>query len=216
MMILAVVRRLPELLELQRERTWQPLPAREMREVTIGIVGPGLDRPAVARLGHGLRRSGHRHPARPDRARNASDRPRRAGARSCRTTSCPSCWRSPTSSCWPCRSPQDRPAHGRATPRRMKPGAWLINVARGRLVDETRAAARAAQGMIGGAILDTLLGRAAAADSPLWDAQPHRHAAHLMVERAGPRPQHRALLRQPAPLPGGEPLLNVVDPGAGY
>jgi hypothetical protein len=28
MMILAVVRRLPELLELQRERTWQPLLAR--------------------------------------------------------------------------------------------------------------------------------------------------------------------------------------------
>ncbi len=50
MMILAVVRRLPELLELQRERTWQPLPARELRQVTIGIVGLGSIGRAVAHL----------------------------------------------------------------------------------------------------------------------------------------------------------------------
>ena len=50
MMILAVVRRLPELLELQRERTWQPLPARELRQVTVGIVGLGSIGRAVARL----------------------------------------------------------------------------------------------------------------------------------------------------------------------
>jgi len=39
MMILAIIRRLPQLLELQRERTWQPLLATEMRDVTVGIVG---------------------------------------------------------------------------------------------------------------------------------------------------------------------------------
>ncbi len=50
MMILALVRRLPELLELQRERTWQPLPARELRQVTIGIIGLGSIGRTVARL----------------------------------------------------------------------------------------------------------------------------------------------------------------------
>src|SRR4029077_16778310 len=33
MMILAVSRRLPQLLELQRERTWQPLEGPELRDV---------------------------------------------------------------------------------------------------------------------------------------------------------------------------------------
>ena len=41
MMILAVSRRLPQLLELQRERTWQPLEGAELRDVTVGIVGLG-------------------------------------------------------------------------------------------------------------------------------------------------------------------------------
>src|SRR3972149_4449363 len=50
LMVLAVPRRLPQLLELQRERTWQPLVAREMRDVTIGVVGLGSIGRAVAAL----------------------------------------------------------------------------------------------------------------------------------------------------------------------
>ncbi len=50
MMILAVIRRLPQLLELQREHTWQPLSAREMRDVTVGVVGLGSIGRAVARF----------------------------------------------------------------------------------------------------------------------------------------------------------------------
>ena len=41
MAILAVCRRLPQHLELMRERTWQPLEATELHDVTIGIVGFG-------------------------------------------------------------------------------------------------------------------------------------------------------------------------------
>src|SRR5205823_5520920 len=50
MMILAVSRRLPQLLELQRERTWQPLQGTELRDVTVGIVGLGSIGRAVAEL----------------------------------------------------------------------------------------------------------------------------------------------------------------------
>ena len=50
MLILAVSRRLPQLLELQRERTWQPLQGVELREVTVGIVGFGSIGRAVASL----------------------------------------------------------------------------------------------------------------------------------------------------------------------
>src|SRR5918996_5358918 len=50
MMILAVSRRLPQLLELQRERTWQPLEGAELRDVTVGIVGLGSIGRSVAAL----------------------------------------------------------------------------------------------------------------------------------------------------------------------
>src|SRR5207253_5527743 len=50
MMILAVSRRLPQLLELQRERTWQPIEGAEMRDLTVGIVGLGSIGRAVGAL----------------------------------------------------------------------------------------------------------------------------------------------------------------------
>ncbi|HEX9609707.1 MAG TPA: NAD(P)-dependent oxidoreductase, partial [Candidatus Limnocylindria bacterium] len=50
MMALAIARRLPQLLELQRERTWQPLRGRELSELTVGIVGYGDIGQEVARL----------------------------------------------------------------------------------------------------------------------------------------------------------------------
>ena len=50
MMILAISRRLPQLLELQRERTWQPLEGTELRDVTVGIVGLGSIGRSVAAL----------------------------------------------------------------------------------------------------------------------------------------------------------------------
>ena len=50
MMILAISRRLPQLLELQRERTWQPLEGAELRDITVGIVGLGSIGRAVGSL----------------------------------------------------------------------------------------------------------------------------------------------------------------------
>ena len=49
-MILSTCRRLPALLELQRERTWQPIQAVELAETTIGLVGLGGIGREVARL----------------------------------------------------------------------------------------------------------------------------------------------------------------------
>ena len=78
MMILAVSRRLPQLLELQRERTWQPLEGAELRDVTVGIVGLGLDRAGGRGAGDGVRLPGRRGPAPRRRGRR---RPSGAGRR---------------------------------------------------------------------------------------------------------------------------------------
>ena len=125
MMILAVSRRLPQLLELQRERTWQPLEGAELRDVTVGIVGLGSIGRAVADLAGAfgcrvvaIRRraeTGTRRGSGRGRAlRGAADvrtrvtPPEPGGARRSRgsavRTVCPSCWPNRTSSSWPRRS----------------------------------------------------------------------------------------------------------------
>ena len=73
MMILAISRRLPQLLELQRERTWQPLEGAELRDVTVGIVGLGSIGRAVGGAGDRVRLPGRRRPA---ARRGGSGRPR--------------------------------------------------------------------------------------------------------------------------------------------
>ncbi len=50
MMCLAIARRLPQLFDLQRERTWQPLRGEELGGLTVGIVGYGSIGAEVARL----------------------------------------------------------------------------------------------------------------------------------------------------------------------
>ena len=54
---------------------------------------------------------------------------------------------------------------------RMKPGAYLINVARGRCVNEPALAAALGRGAIAGAGIDTTREEPLAADSPLWDLE---------------------------------------------
>ena len=109
MMILSVSRRLPQLLELQRERTWQPLEGTELRDVTVGIVGLGSIGRAVAELASAfgcrvvaVRRRGDAGPPTGEPSRDRRDR--RASCASIGWAArrrCPSCWPSPTSSSWP-------------------------------------------------------------------------------------------------------------------
>jgi phosphoglycerate dehydrogenase-like enzyme len=99
----------------------------------------------------------------------------------------------------------------------MKPGAWLINVARGRLVDE-RALLRALRdGPIGGAVLDTFVEEPLAPSSPFYDlpnviVTPHTSwsSGRVLDRSVGLFCDN---LRRFA---RGEALLNVVDPAVGY
>ena len=84
MMILSVSRRLPQLLELQAERTWQPLEGAELRDVTVGIIGLGSIGRAVGALAtaFGCRVVAvRRRPGGGERPRNVE--PPRPGTRAC-------------------------------------------------------------------------------------------------------------------------------------
>ena len=162
----------------------------ELRDVTVGIVGLGSIGRAVGALATAFgcrvvavrrRGAGEGRARRPRATRTAAMSSARrcstasAGRRRCRRSS-----PSPTSSSSPAPlTPETENMINEETLRAMKPGAWLINVARGRLVDE-RALLRALRdGPLGGAVLDTFR------DEPLppmslvlRPAERHRHAAH--------------------------------------
>jgi phosphoglycerate dehydrogenase-like enzyme len=99
----------------------------------------------------------------------------------------------------------------------MRPTAWLINIARGALVDDRALLNALRDGRIGGAVLDTFR------DEPLPPSSPFYDLPNVIVTPHTSWSSGRVLdrsvelfcenLRRYA---GGEPLLNVVDPAAGY
>jgi phosphoglycerate dehydrogenase-like enzyme len=229
MMILAVSRRLPQLLELQRERTWQPLEGAELRDVTVGIVGLGSIGRAVAALasGFGCRVVAVRRHSELDSARRStgpgSDEDATLGAdvelaRVGGPETLPELLAesdfivlaAPL-------TPETEDMIDADTLAKVKPGAWLINVARGRLVDE-RALLRALRdGQLGGAVLDTFR------DEPLPPMSSFYDLPNVIVTPHTAWSSGRVLDRSVElfcdnlrRFAGGEPLLNVVDPDAGY
>jgi phosphoglycerate dehydrogenase-like enzyme len=96
-------------------------------------------------------------------------------------------------------------------------GALLINVARGRVVDEQAMIRALSEGHLGGAVLDVAKVEPLPADSPLWDLpnvliSPHS-ASTVDAENARIVDIFLANL---ARYQGGEPLLNRFDPKRGY
>ncbi len=214
MMILAVSRRLPSLLELQAERTWQPLESRELGDVTVGIVGYGSIGSQVAELASafGCRVIATRRRADEGATGAAS------GARVLAPDALPELLAesdfvvlaAPL-------TPDTTGLFGEAAIAALKPGAWVINVARGELVDE-RALARALRdGRLGGAVLDTFVDEPLPASSPLYELPnviltPHTSWSSTRVMDRSVDLFCDNLRRYAA----GESLLNVVDPSAGY
>ncbi len=106
---------------------------------------------------------------------------------------------------------------GAAELRRMRPGAVLVNVARGKLVREDDLAAELRRGTIAGAALDVFEHEPLSAGSPLWDLPnvvitPHTSAFRddywsLAVD---------LFAANLARFERGEELANLVDKNAGY
>jgi phosphoglycerate dehydrogenase-like enzyme len=99
----------------------------------------------------------------------------------------------------------------------MKPGALLVNIARGAIVDEGALVAALRSGPLGGAALDVFAHEPLPAGHPLWSLPNVLLSPHI----SGMTPHYDAraslvfaenLRRYRA----GEPLLNLVDKAAGY
>ncbi len=106
---------------------------------------------------------------------------------------------------------------GRAELEAMRRDGVLVNVSRGKLVDEEALIAALRAGAIGGAALDVFTHEPLAADSPLWDMPNVLITPHTSGFRSDHWDAATALfadnLRR---FERGAPLLNVVDKHAGY
>jgi len=225
LMILAVSRRLPQLMELQAERTWQPLEARELRDVTVGIVGLGSIGRGVGALATAFgcrviatRRRPEAGSHAPD---GAGDEPYLGSAMLDRVLPPERLPELLAESDFVVLAapltPDTQGLIADAAIALMKPGAWVINVARGELIDE-RALARALRdGRIGGAVLDTFREEPLPPTSTLYDLPnviltPHTSWSSTRVLDRSVDLFCENLRRYAA----GRPLVNVVDPDAGY
>ena len=106
---------------------------------------------------------------------------------------------------------------GRAELRAMKSTAWLVNIARGALLDEPALAAALRSGEIAGAYLDVTVEEPLPAASELWEAPnlvltPHHSSSTTEMEKRAV-----ALFRDNLDrFRRGQPLRNLVDLEAGY
>ena len=99
----------------------------------------------------------------------------------------------------------------------MKPTAYLINIARGALIDDPALSAALRDGQIGGAALDTFDQEPLPAESPLWGLPNVTITPHATASSPRMRERQIALfIENLARFRAGKPLLNSVDKSAGY
>jgi phosphoglycerate dehydrogenase-like enzyme len=99
----------------------------------------------------------------------------------------------------------------------MKQGSYLINVARGKVVDAGALIEGLRSGRLAGACLDVTDPEPLPPDSPLWAMENVVITPHVAADSEVTDERWWALLKENIRRFGaGEPLLNVVDKKAGY
>ena len=162
--ILHVTKRFPQFARDQARHLWQPPETiQEIRGKTVGVIGAGsIGREVAARcsaLGMrviGIRRQAHLPLEHFDEILPVGELARLLSESDYVVLSAPSL-------------PQTRGLIAAAQLRAMRPGAYLINVARGALIVDDDLVRAVREGWIAGACLDAFVTEPLPTESPLWD-----------------------------------------------
>lgn len=208
--VFAASRQLHRYRDFQRAREWKDNEHQELRGATVVVFGMGSIGGEIARLASavgmrviGVRRNGRTQDGvsrvvTPDRLSDV------AAEADYLAIAAPL-------------TPATRGAVSREVIGRMKPTAWLLNIARGAIVDEPALIDALRHKRIAGAALDVFTTEPLPADSPLWELEnvivtPHRSGDSPQVEQRTLELFAENLRRYKS----GQPLLNRVDYDAGY
>lgn len=212
MWCLAIARRLPQLLELQRERTWQPLRGRELGSLKVGVVGYGSIGSEIARLVAPFDTQVIATRRRPELG-SSEPNVRLLGYEQLDELL-------RESDVVVVAAPLTESTAGMiGAPQlqEMRQSAWLINIARGRLLDELALRRALEAGWIAGAVLDVFNEEPLPPDSPLYATPnlfvtPHTSwSSDRVVERS-----IDLFVDNLRRFAAGQPLENLVDLEAGY
>jgi phosphoglycerate dehydrogenase-like enzyme len=211
--MLMFVKKAPLCFELKQKREWQHFRTALLRGKTVGVVGLGHIGREVARLASafGMRVVATRRSVTiGSRARYVDlllprgQLPQLLADSDFVVISAPL-------------TPETDGLIGEAELRMMKSTAYLINVARGRIVDESVLARALAENWIAGAGLDVFVTEPLPADSPLWDLQNAILSPHIsgVMENYSERATE-IFLENLRRYVAGAKLINVVDKEKGY
>ena len=212
-MIFALAKGVPQGLRQQIEHRWQRYPNHELQRKTLGIVGYGSIGEETARLAHALgmrvlaTRRSVQQPAsneHVDRLLPAAMLPELLAESDFVALTAPL-------------TAETAGLIGEQELRRMKPSAYLINAARGPIVDQAALVRALQEHWIAGAALDVFDQEPLPANSPLWDFEQVIITPHDATQIADYHVRTTQIfcdnLRR---FLAGEPLLNPVDPARGY
>ena len=209
--ILSAVKRLSDFRAQQTDHTWTLLRLRELRGLTLGIVGLGSIGKEIARRARALGMrvmATRRHPEKPTDLVNEVLGPQDLHvlleAAHFVVIAAPL-------------TEETRGMIGEGQLRRMRDEAWLINIARGEIVDQSALIRALEAGWIAGAALDVFEEEPLPSDSPLWDMPNVVVTPHNSWSTPYLKQREAALfLDNLARYLRDAPLRNTIDPARGY
>ena len=210
--MLLITRRLPELMANQHDRKWQSVEQKELYGQTVGIIGLGPIGHGVAIRckAFGMRTLGLRRSQAPaegvDEVFTGEDGLHRLLAESDFVVLAAAL------------TGETHALLGADQIASMKKSAWLINIARGGLVDEAALIAALQSGQLGGACLDVFVKEPLPQGSPLWE-MPNVHIAphNSSGWTKGLHERQKTLfLENLGRFTRGETLRSIVDIARGY
>lgn len=210
--MLLAARRLPELMAFQQQHRWESLTQQELFGQTVGIIGLGPIGLGIAARAKafGMKTLGLRRRTLPaasiDEVLTGPDGLARLLAESDYVVVAAAL------------TGETKALLGPAQIALIKPSAWVINIARGGLIDEPALIRALQDGILAGACLDVFAQEPLPKGSPLWD-MPNVHIAphNSPGWTTGLRERQKALfLANLGRFSRGEPLENAVDIERGY